>query len=301
MKTIRLLLITTIILALIQIVLGITVRVTGSGLGCPDWPTCYGNWIPPLRFDSIIEYTHRLSASSLGLVTFITLGFLWFKRDLLRVSFYWICVAGILVLLASIFGAITVWTELEGLIVLIHLSIAELLVASLVLSNIYSWDFSTKNYKNIVIKKILNLRCLFVFSLILAFFVILSGGYMVSEGYGSVCSGWPLCNGFSGLFEMPYVIHMIHRLIVFCLAILIGFLLFYLFKHYRDISNINISVVMIGFVFVLQVLIGAIMLWTGFQLYFRVIHLAIATVFWGTLVSAAYIFFPLQKNTTKRN
>ena len=56
-----------------------------------------------------------------GLVTFITLGFLWFKRDLLRVSFYWICVAGILVLLASIFGAITVWTELEGLIVLIHL------------------------------------------------------------------------------------------------------------------------------------------------------------------------------------
>ena len=91
MKTIRLLLITTIILALIQIVLGITVRVTGSGLGCPDWPTCYGNWIPPLRFDSIIEYTHRLSASSLGLVTFITLGFLWFKKDLLRVSFSFVC------------------------------------------------------------------------------------------------------------------------------------------------------------------------------------------------------------------
>ena len=77
-----------------------------------------------------------------------------------------------------------------------------------------------------VIKKILNVRHLFVFSLILAFFVILSGGYMVSEGYGSVCSGWPLCNGFSGLFEMPYVIHMFHRLIVLCLAIFIGFLLF---------------------------------------------------------------------------
>ena len=295
MKTIRLLLIATIILALVQVVLGITVRVTGSGLGCPDWPTCYGNWIPPLRFDSIIEYAHRLSGSVLGLVTFITLGFLWFKRDLLRVSFYWICVAGILVLLAAIFGAITVWTELEGLIVVTHLSIAELLIASLVLSSIYSWDFSTRNYKNIVIKKILNVRYLFVFSLIFAFFVILSGAYMVSEGYGSVCSGWPLCNGFSGLFEMPYVIHMFHRLIVLCLTIFIGFLLFYLLKHYRDIRNINILVFVIGFVFVLQILIGAIMVWTGFQLYFRVIHLAIATIFWGALISAAYIFFPIQK------
>ena len=295
MKTIRLLLIATIILALIQVVLGITVRVTGSGLGCPDWPTCYGNWIPPLRFDSIIEYAHRLSASVLGLVTFITLGFLWFKRDFLRVSFYWICVAGILVLLAAIFGAITVWTELEGLIVVTHLSIAELLIASLVLSSIYSWDFSTKNYKNIVMTKILNVRYLFVFSLTLAFFVILSGGYMVAEGYGSVCSGWPLCNGFSGLFEMPYVIHMIHRLIVSSLAIVIALLLFYVVKQYGHIKNIRMSVFMVGFVFVLQVLIGAIMVWTGFQLYFRVIHLGIATVFWGTLVSFSYIFFPVKK------
>ena len=118
---------------------------------------------------------------------------------------------------------------------------------------------------------------------------------MVSEGYGSVCSGWPLCNGFSGLFEMPYVIHMFHRLVVLCLAIFIGFLLFYLLKHYRDIRNINILVFVIGFVFVLQILIGAIMVWTGFQLYFRVIHLAIATIFWGALISAAYIFFPIQK------
>ena len=295
MKTIRLLLNTTIILALIQIVLGITVRVTGSGLGCPDWPTCYGNWIPPLRFDSIIEYTHRLSASSLGLVTFITLGFLWFKKDLLRVSFYWICVAGILVLLASIFGAITVWTELEGLIVVIHLSIAELLVASLVLSSIYSWDFFSQTSKTTAIKKFSRPMGLFVLSVILTFFVILSGGYMVAEGYGSVCSGWPLCNGFSGLFEMPYVIHMIHRLIVSSLAIVIALLLFYVFKQYGHIKNIRMSVFMVGFVFILQVLIGAIMVWTGFQLYFRVIHLGIATVFWGTLVSFSYIFFPVKK------
>src|SRR3990170_1584085 len=45
------------------IVIGGIVRVTGSGLGCPDWPTCYGSWIPPLRADALIEYSHRLVAA----------------------------------------------------------------------------------------------------------------------------------------------------------------------------------------------------------------------------------------------
>src|SRR5687768_13506943 len=49
----------------ILIVAGATVRVTGSGLGCPDWPTCHGALLPPLEFTAIVEYTHRL----LGAVT----------------------------------------------------------------------------------------------------------------------------------------------------------------------------------------------------------------------------------------
>src|SRR5688500_12945185 len=42
------------------IVAGATVRVTGSGLGCPDWPPCHGRLLPPLEFAAIVEYTHRL-------------------------------------------------------------------------------------------------------------------------------------------------------------------------------------------------------------------------------------------------
>ena len=45
------------------IAVGGLVRATGSGLGCPGWPRCFGRWIPPLEYHPIIEYSHRLLAT----------------------------------------------------------------------------------------------------------------------------------------------------------------------------------------------------------------------------------------------
>src|SRR6202521_6371055 len=47
--------------ALTLIVLsGAAVRLTGSGLGCPDWPKCYGNAYPPLNTHAVIEFSNRM-------------------------------------------------------------------------------------------------------------------------------------------------------------------------------------------------------------------------------------------------
>jgi cytochrome c oxidase assembly protein subunit 15 len=40
---------------------GAAVRLTGSGLGCPDWPKCYGGVAPPLETHAWIEYGRLLS------------------------------------------------------------------------------------------------------------------------------------------------------------------------------------------------------------------------------------------------
>src|SRR5580700_10741553 len=49
------------LIALTLIVLtGAAVRLTGSGLGCPTWPKCYGNVYPPLRTHALIEFSNRL-------------------------------------------------------------------------------------------------------------------------------------------------------------------------------------------------------------------------------------------------
>ena len=55
----------TAVFAYLQIALGGVVRVSGSGLGCPDWPTCHGGVVPPNRH-ATIEESHRIVASLVG-------------------------------------------------------------------------------------------------------------------------------------------------------------------------------------------------------------------------------------------
>src|SRR5690348_17901761 len=56
------------IFAYLQIALGGVVRVTGSGLGCPDWPLCHGRPYPPANVNSIIEYSHRTVGAITGVL-----------------------------------------------------------------------------------------------------------------------------------------------------------------------------------------------------------------------------------------
>ncbi len=72
----RLLAQATVILAVALVILGAVVRVTGSGMGCPDWPLCFGQWLPPWEMAAILEWLHRtlaamVSAASLALLASI--------------------------------------------------------------------------------------------------------------------------------------------------------------------------------------------------------------------------------------
>src|SRR4051795_270087 len=67
--------------ALVLIVLtGAAVRMTGSGLGCPDWPKCYGQTVAPLESHAIIEYTNRLLSGFVGIAVIAAGALAWFRR-----------------------------------------------------------------------------------------------------------------------------------------------------------------------------------------------------------------------------
>jgi cytochrome c oxidase assembly protein subunit 15 len=73
--------------ALTLIVLtGAAVRLTGSGLGCPDWPKCYGNALPPISTHALIEFGNRALSGLVGVITVVAAVLAFtrrpFRRDL---------------------------------------------------------------------------------------------------------------------------------------------------------------------------------------------------------------------------
>src|SRR3954449_2357741 len=67
--------------ALTAIVLtGAAVRLSGSGLGCPDWPKCYGKAIAPLETHAVIEFSNRMLTGFVGFAVIAAAGLAFFRR-----------------------------------------------------------------------------------------------------------------------------------------------------------------------------------------------------------------------------
>lgn len=102
---------------------GGAVRLTGSGLGCPTWPTCTPDSLVPtdeLTYHSLIEFGNRLMTGVVGILALIVFILVWRirreRRDLFVLSF----IVGVGIVAQAIVGGITVWTGLNPFIVGFH-------------------------------------------------------------------------------------------------------------------------------------------------------------------------------------
>ncbi|MGD0455019.1 MAG: COX15/CtaA family protein [Solirubrobacteraceae bacterium] len=123
------------LVALTLIVLtGAAVRLTGSGLGCPTWPKCYGNVYPPLQTHALIEFSNRLLTAPVS----IAAGLAWlaavrrrpYRRDLVRLG----ALLPLGVVAQAVLGGFTVKGALDYGWVMGHFALSMLiLVAAVVL------------------------------------------------------------------------------------------------------------------------------------------------------------------------
>ncbi len=139
----------TTIATYLLILVGALVRAAGAGLGCPDWPHCFGQWIPPTRADQLppqfdhsqfnaaltwTEYVNRLLGVSIGLLIAATT-FLALRRFRHQPGVRWSTVAAfVLVAFEGWLGGQVVRSGLTPWMISAHLLVALLIVTLLLLA-----------------------------------------------------------------------------------------------------------------------------------------------------------------------
>jgi heme a synthase len=137
-RWIRSLALAGLVLCFSVVVLGAYVRLTTAGLGCPDWPGCYGHITPPSHLEiaennqvfpnkpidegkAWREMIHRYAASTLGLICFAlaVLAFLTRRQRLIRLPLAWGLVA--IIVFQGLLGMLTVTWQVTPLVVTGHL------------------------------------------------------------------------------------------------------------------------------------------------------------------------------------
>jgi cytochrome c oxidase assembly protein subunit 15 len=123
------------------VVSGATVRLTGSGLGCDNWPRCGSSFLPEKNFHALVEYGNRGVGFVVGLVT-LAAAIGATRADRLPRWLLWAAWAlPVTVLLQGVLGGITVLVELHPLIVGAHFLLSLLALAIAVVVALGAYDF----------------------------------------------------------------------------------------------------------------------------------------------------------------
>jgi cytochrome c oxidase assembly protein subunit 15 len=125
----------TLVALTLIVVTGAAVRLTGSGLGCPDWPKCYGNALPPLSTHALIEFGNRALSGLVGVLTVVAAVLAAtrrpFRRDLLVLSL----TLPLGVVAQAVLGGFTVREHLAPGFVMAHFCLSMvILIAAVALS-----------------------------------------------------------------------------------------------------------------------------------------------------------------------
>ncbi|MHB1509425.1 MAG: COX15/CtaA family protein [Acidimicrobiales bacterium] len=278
-RWLRVLAISTLLATYSLVVLGSTVRVTGSGMGCPGWPLCYGQVGPIDHFHSLLEQSHRYLAA---LVTVLIIGvalLAWRAGDRARYVRGPALAAVGTIALQIVLGAVTVVTHNAPATVAAHLAVGLLflgvvtvvVVASFVRPE-HSWSWRQAHGR------------LALVAVVGLFFVLVSGSLVVDGGAQAACRSWPVCSGTRASGGLV-ALQLTHRSVV----LLGGTLVFaYLVTvHRRRAGHPGLRVLALAGLALLaaQVAIGAVDALLGAPEALADLHLATAGALWTVVVA----------------
>lgn len=291
------------IISVFVILVGAWTRLVDAGLGCPDWPGCYGRLLVPdsehaaLRhpdvplepFKAWMEMAHRYIASFLGLIVLSLVALGWPLRQ--RLGYPWRASVALLIVivLQGAFGAFTVTLKLWPQVVTLHL------LGGLCVLMLFFWLFL--RIRQTLKKDRASYRSGNIFWGVAIGLLVLQlalGGWVTSNYAGLACQGVPTCNtqwwpemdlseGFHltqtvgpnylhGQLhaEARTAIHFMHRVG----ALLLGVALLALWWRYRHMAAVASALSMAVAIYAIQMVLGIANVLMWLPLWLALLHTA---------------------------
>ncbi len=272
------------VFAYLQIALGGVVRVSGSGLGCPDWPLCHGRPYPPADAHAIIEYSHRTVGTLTGILIIATVVGAWLVFRTRRPVVTWLATSSLVAIAAEGgLGGVVVANELQPWLVAVHLGLAMIILGCLIATAVLAMP-ETPGVASSSAKR------LGPFAAAGTYVLLLSGSSVVASDADTQCHSWPLCGGgltpdFSGINAFT----MLHRSLALVIGVLIVYFLWMVIRDCARWARIFAFGTIV--VLVAQAAVGAASAFTDAPLA-NGLHVALATLVWGGVCTTALLIFP---------
>ena len=276
----------------ILVVFGALVRAKGAGLSCPDWPLCFGEWIPRLDFGVMLEWGHRTLAGFIGLSLVALL--LW-ARSLPRARkvLGWLSPFSIVLLLVQAgLGGLTVLELLASWTVTLHLLCGNLFCLTLL------WMTLRLRTLHQAPRPLPSLshgeKKLLVLAALLLLAQMTYGGLVSSQHAGFACQEWPTCQGdvwfpaFTGLIGLQ----VIHRLLAYALALTLG-VMAWRFRGRGHLGRLSLAAAV---VVLIQVVLGVLNVLWYVPVEITALHSAGAA---GLVLILAALFHEVSRRTRK--
>lgn len=290
----------TIVAVYLLILVGGIVRSTGAGMGCPDWPRCFGQWIPPTdisqlpanykevfkvqgkeiadfdAFKTWVEYVNRLIGVLIGLFIFITfvLSFAFFKKD--RLVFYLSFLSFFLVGFQGWLGSVVVATNLKPVTITLHMILALVIVNLLIytVTRSYNAIFHTEQVTN---KGLLNTIFIICMGLMLVQIVL---GTQVREAIDEISASlsYKMRDTWIEKIGLSFYIHRSFSLLILVLHI---YLLYVLKRNVQTQSKLTVWINILVMLIAAEIASGAVMAYFAIPAVMQPLHLLLGSLIIG--------------------
>ena len=298
----------TVAAVFILIAVGSTVRATGAGMGCPDWPTCFGQLIPPtdvsqlpanyqeiyrdrgyanVEFNALktwTEFFNRLTGVTIGFLSIWTLWAAWRVRYTMKPVFWYALGAFVLVGFNGWLGKVVVDSNLHPVLITTHMLASLLVVASLILAI----SHATRDTLSMSMKGAQATHTWLIIGIILTI-VQITLGVQVRERIDIISIGLNYAERATWVAQvgLPLTIHIAAALLLVAYNLWLGMRVL---RHADNALSQNLARVMMALV-VVELLFGLSLALLGFPAFLQPLHLMFAAMIFGiqiTLFGAAH-------------